>query len=149
MTTPRIGAPDWAAAQASPWLTENERARYFDAFATRVTVQDRSLTAPPGSCADGDCYWVAGSPTGAWAGKDGNIAIALGANAASGWLFVDDVLINREGNQIWIADENICAMYIDGAWKEGGLAFVDYTGMADGYYLRYNLSTGTFYGSAT
>jgi hypothetical protein len=37
-------------------------------------IISRSLTAPPGSPSDGDCYIPDSVATGAWAGKEGHIA---------------------------------------------------------------------------
>ncbi len=40
----------------------------------QCNVKSMTLTAPPGSPADGDTYVIAGSPTGAWSGKANQIA---------------------------------------------------------------------------
>ena len=46
-------------------------------------VISRTLTAPPGSPANGDRYVVAAAPTGAWAGKAGNITVWTTDNPAT------------------------------------------------------------------
>ena len=97
MTTPVIGAPEWAAAQASPWTQVNNTFRLLEGFSLRTSVLDRDLTAPPGSCADGARYLVKATATGSWAGHDGEVAIAVGANASNGWYFVS---VERAGCQI-------------------------------------------------
>ncbi len=56
-------------------------------------IKDRTLTAPPGSPAAGDAYIPAATATGAWAGKENQIAIWSGSAwvfypAATGWLAV-------------------------------------------------------------
>jgi hypothetical protein len=90
MTTPKTGSPEWAASQASPDVTVNEALRRIEAGTGPPRIVDRDLTSPPGSCADGATYIVAGpSPTGAWAGHDGDLAIAVGVDAASGWYFIE------------------------------------------------------------
>lgn len=101
MTTPN-GAPEWAGSQASPDVTVNEAIRRTEAGANQYLVVDKDLTAPPGSCTDGATYIVGGSPTGAWVGHAGDLAIAVGANAASGWYFRDPA----EGIMAWVQDED-------------------------------------------
>ena len=115
MTTPITGAPDWAAAQASPWNTENQAKRMIEALARAGVIEDRDLTAPPGSCSDGACYLVKATATGAWATYDGKLAIAVGANAASGWYFVT---VATEGVQLWVKDEDIRIRYDGSAWVD-------------------------------
>ena len=110
-TTPTFGLPDWAAAQATPWLTENQVKRIIEA-AARGIIEDNDLSAPPGSCADGACYLVAGTGTGAWAGEDGRMAIAVGTNAASGWYFVT---VAAEGVRLYVRDEDLTQFY-RGSW---------------------------------
>lgn len=110
-TTPIFSLPDWAAAQATPWLTENQVKRVIEA-AARGIIEDNDLSAPPGSCADGACYLVAGTGTGAWASHDGQMAIAVGTNAASGWYFVTAAV---EGVRLYVRDENLTQFY-NGSW---------------------------------
>lgn len=121
MTTPLIGAPDWEAEQASPWLTENRAKRMIEALARYAVIEDRDLTAPPGSCDDGACYLIAATATGDWAGQDGNMAIAVGEDAASGWYFVD---IEQEGVELFVRDEDVKIRWDGAAWVNaftGGL----------------------------
>lgn len=110
--TPTFGLPEWAAAQATPWLTENETKRIIEA-AARGIIEDNDLSAPPGSCADGACYLVAGTGTGAWAGHDGEMAIAVGTNAANGWYFV---VVAVEGVRLYVRDENLTQFYNGASW---------------------------------
>lgn len=117
MTTPKIGAPDWSAAQATPWTTENKAKRMIEALARAGTIEDRDLTAPPGSCADGACYLIAATATGLWATHDGEMAVAVGANAASGWYFID---VEEEGVQLYVKDENARIEYNGSAWVSFG-----------------------------
>jgi hypothetical protein len=85
--------PFLAAAQAQKHVTHNEALTLLDT-AVQLAVLDSTLTAPPGSPADGDRHIVAASATGAWAGKDGQIATwvdGVWAFAApeAGWLAFD------------------------------------------------------------
>jgi len=86
-TSPRLGLPELAAGQAVPETTVNEENRYLEQGASYFIAKDRDLTAPPGSPADGDCYIVAASPTGAWSGKAKSLAFYL--NTA--WAFVTPI----------------------------------------------------------
>lgn len=113
MTLPRTGAGEWASSQASPWETVNLALRLLDAGACRFLIEDRDLTAPPGSCADGACYLVAASPTGDWSGKAGKLAVAIGTNASNGWQFITVAI---EGVDLYVRDENITIEYNGSSW---------------------------------
>lgn len=102
MTTPKVSAPEWASGQASPDATMNEMGRRIEAGAGFYIVVDKDLTTPPGSCADGATYIVAGGG-GAWAGHIGDLAISVGVDAVSGWYFRDP----EEGVFAWVQDEDV------------------------------------------
>ena len=150
MTTPKLGAPEWTAAQETPWIEANKARRIWDAFGARTSIKDRDLTAPPGSCADGDRYLVGASPTGLWATYGGKLAIASGLNASNGWIFAT---VAHEGVQIWVEDESLEILYTDGAWTtspgSGGtlasLTDVDLTNLRDGYQLYWDESNQLWY----
>jgi hypothetical protein len=109
MTTPRLGAPELTSGQATPETTVNEQIRYIESGAGHFIFKDRDLATPPGSPADGDCYLVAASPTGAWAGQAGKIAFRV--NTA--WVFITAI----EGFTAWINDENVFVGYDGAAWN--------------------------------
>jgi hypothetical protein len=109
MTTPRLGAPELVSGQAVPETTVNEQIRYLESGAGHFIFKDRDLATPPGSPADGDCYLVAASPTGAWSGKAGKITFYL--NTA--WVFITAI----EGLTAWINDENVFVGYDGAAWQ--------------------------------
>lgn len=113
MTLPHTGGGEWASSQASPWDTVNLALRGIDAFAVRAIIQDRDLTAPPGSCSDGACYLVKATATGAWASKDGLLAVAKGANASNGWIFVT---VAVEGFTLYVRDEDITIEHNGTSW---------------------------------
>jgi hypothetical protein len=71
--TVHLALPYIAAAQAQKHVTHNEALRILDAL-VMLAVKDRDLSAPPGSPADGDRYLVNPAGTGAFAGKDNQIA---------------------------------------------------------------------------
>lgn len=143
MTTPNVGAPEWSPSQATPWLTENEAKRIWDAFGLRTLIEDRDLTAPPVTCDDGACYLVDSPATDDWLGQEGKMAIAVGENAANGWLFVT---IAREGAKSYVRDEAIYIEYIGGQWTASASALpIDIVAPADGDVLIYEASSGRFY----
>lgn len=110
--TPIYDLTEWAAAQASPWVPHNAALRAIEA-ADRGSVLDRDLAAPPGACDDGAAYLIAAAPTGAWAGKAGLLAVAVGVNAANGWIFVR---VATEGKILWVEDEATRIQFTGGAW---------------------------------
>jgi hypothetical protein len=145
MTTPIIGAPDWADEQATPWTTENKAKRMIEAMARAGIIDDRDLSAPPGSCADGACYLIATSPTGAWAGQAGKLAIAVGTDAASGWYFVT---VAAEGVTLYVRDENAEIFYDGSAWVTRAVFNLSSAPANDGDILYYDLSNNEYYPAA-
>ena len=109
MTTPRLGAPELVTSQTDKEETVNEQIRYIESGAGHFIFKDRDLATPPGSPADGDCYLVAGSPTGAWAGHTGDIAFRLNTV----WVFIEAI----EGFTAWVNDENVFIGYDGAAWN--------------------------------
>lgn len=117
-TTPRVAATDWAASQASPWTAHNDALRRIEAGAARYPVADR-VTAPPGSCADGASYIIIATATGAFAGKENQIATAVGVNAASGWLYTVLGTLH-EGTLAYVQDEDVDYKWSGAAWAAQG-----------------------------
>jgi hypothetical protein len=104
-----LALPYIAAAQAQKHVTHNEAIRILDSL-VMLSVKDRDLATPPGSPADGDRYIVAASGTGAWGGKDGQIAdYRVGA-----WTFHAP----REGWRAYVADEDGTVFYDGAAWVD-------------------------------
>jgi hypothetical protein len=109
MTTPRLGAPELTSGQATPETTVNEQIRYIESGAGHFIFKSRVVAAAPGSPADGDCYLVAASPTGAWAGQAGKIAFRVNTL----WAFITAI----EGFTAWVNDENVFIGYDGAAWN--------------------------------
>lgn len=85
-------------------------------FAYHLSVKDRDLATPPGSPVAGDTYIVAASPTGAWVGKAGQVAVWTG----SAWVFG----VPRKGWRAVIEDEGVMTTFVT-AWT-AGLSIYDY-----------------------
>jgi hypothetical protein len=106
--TPHLALPLIAAAQAQKHVTHNEALRSLDAL-VMLSVDDRDLTAPPGSPAEGARYLVKATGTGAFAGKDGKIAH-----------FRDGVFAfhtPRKGWIAYVADEDTLIVFDGSAWR--------------------------------
>ena len=106
-TTPRLGATEWAASQATPNLTVNEAIRKVEQGASAFIAKDKDLATPPGSPVNGDCYIVDATATGAWAGEEDSLAIYN-----SGWTFVTPI----EGTAAYLQDENVLYRFNGTGW---------------------------------
>jgi hypothetical protein len=107
--TPRLSLPVIEAAQAQKHVTHNEALALLDAL-VQLTVESRTLAAPPGSPVEGACYIPATGATGAWSGWDGQIAVNSG-----GWSVIAPVA----GLKAWVRDERLTLAYEDAVWRDG------------------------------
>jgi len=89
--TTHLGLPYLAAAQAQKHVTHNDALNRLDTV-VQLAVIDTTLTAPPGSPAEGDRYIVADGATGDWAGHDGGVAA-----------FIDGAWVLVEAKPGWVA----------------------------------------------
>ncbi|HWJ72125.1 MAG TPA: DUF2793 domain-containing protein [Kaistia sp.] len=83
LATPHLALPYIAAAQAQKHVTHNEALRRLDGI-VQLAVEASGAVAPPGSPVEGARYLLGASPSGAWAGHSG--ALALFVDGA--WIFV-------------------------------------------------------------
>lgn len=81
-STPALGLPLLFAGQAQKEFFVNEALCLLDALHARVVTA--SQPAPPVSAVDGASYRVTATATGAWAGKEGRLAVLVGG----AWHFV-------------------------------------------------------------
>jgi uncharacterized protein DUF2793 len=89
--------------------------RRLDAL-TVLSVKDKDLAAPPGSPADGDRYIVGPSPSGAWAGQAGKVAVYNASTVAGhspGW----DFYTPRVRWTAHVEDEEVDYVYSANAWQ--------------------------------
>jgi len=80
-------------------------------FAFHLSVKDQTTTTPPSSPTAGDTYVVGTGGSGAWAGKDTNVAVWDGTAwqfgvPRTGWVLFDE------------SSNKLCAFY-SGAWSAG------------------------------
>lgn len=76
-----------------------------------LSVKDRDLATPPASPAASDTYIVAATATGAWAGKEMQVAVWSG----SAWVFY----VPRLGWVTYIEDEEKLSAYKATGWSVG------------------------------
>jgi hypothetical protein len=105
--TVNLALPLLAAEQAQKHVTVNEALVRLDAL-VQLAAKDRHLSAPPGAPADGDRYIVAAGATGAWLGRDHQIA----AWSGGAWTFHAP----REGWLAWVQDEDVCLSFDGAGW---------------------------------
>ncbi|WP_342362196.1 DUF2793 domain-containing protein [Terrarubrum flagellatum] len=107
--TGHLQLPLLSAAQAQKHVTHNEALLMLDGL-VQLSVLDRTHAAPPSSPADGARYLIAASATGAWAGKDGQIAFLQDA----AWRY----LVPDEGWLVFVAAERHMLVFHSGAWTD-------------------------------
>jgi len=105
--TPNLALPYILAAQSQKHVTHNEAIRALDCV-VQLSVASRTLTAPPGSPAEGSRYVVAAAATGDWTGQSGKIA----AFQDGAWAFHAP----NEGWIAWVAAESLAIVYTASAW---------------------------------
>ncbi|WP_309661483.1 DUF2793 domain-containing protein [Sphingomonas sp.] len=93
-------------------MFHNEALQVMDVLVAGA-VEGLPLAAPPASPTIGNCYIIAGSPTGLWVGH----AQQLAAFTSGGWRFVAP----RDGMSFYVASNGKIAVYHGGAWEIGTL----------------------------
>ena len=110
--TPRFDLPLLAAGQAQKEIYHNEALQRIDALVAPCVAGPPSLTPPPAPEA-GDCHLVGAGAAGAWEGHDQSLAMY----AEGGWRFIAP----SEGMRLWVAGDEVDALYRAGAWELGTL----------------------------
>lgn len=106
-STPRLGLPLLAVAQAQKEVTHNEALTLLDAL-VHAAVETGPLAAPPPGPAAGQCWIVGAAPSGAWTGH----AHALAIWTDGGWRFAPA----REGMQATRLNDGARLRFAGGAW---------------------------------
>ncbi len=107
--TPRFAMPLLDAAQAQKHVTVNEALMRADVLGA-ARVEDRGRIEPPAAPADGNAHFVGAGATGAWAGRDGDLALFLNG----GWEFVAP----WDGCTVWVAAERTRVTRVGDAWTQ-------------------------------
>lgn len=110
MSTPNIDLPTVQSGQTNLSIAFNDAMQILDAL-TQLVVVDKDLSAPP-STVEGDVgkrWIVASSPSGAWAGHAGEIALCVGADL---WTFIEP----KDGFRAYVLDEDEDYRFLSGSW---------------------------------
>lgn len=108
--TPRLAAPYIVQSQSQKEVSHNDALDVLDALVQPV-VEDKDLTAPPASPAEGRVWIVGAGATGDWAGQDDALAQFIGG----AWAF----RAPAEGWSVWLKDEGLVARYDGSSWVVG------------------------------
>lgn len=106
--TVNLALPYILSSQAQKHVTHNEALRRLDGL-VQLVIQTETAT-PPGSPNEGRCYAVASSPTGAWTGKAGKVALF----EDGAWTY----LAPLAGWIAWFADLSRQRIWTGSAWAD-------------------------------
>lgn len=109
-TTSRLHMPLLAAGQAQKEVTHNEALLLLDGLTQAVCTAGPNDT-PPATPVEGAVYICGGTPTGAWSGQAGNLAI----NTPGGWRFVRSF----EGLRLADGSTGMSCARRNGQWVSG------------------------------
>ncbi|MGF9692026.1 DUF2793 domain-containing protein [Rhizobium sp. 0TCS1.26] len=110
-TTPNLALPYILPSQAQKHVTHNEALLLLDRLVQLVVEYEGA--APPSLPQEGQRFSVAGSPSGAWAGRAGSIAIWQDAS----WLFA----VPHTGYLAWFKDAAAIKVFAGGTWQRPAL----------------------------
>ena len=108
--TPKLNLPLVAAAQAQKHVTVNESLTRLDAL-VQLRLASVDGTVPPGAPAEGEAHGVGVGASGAWAGRDGTVAVFVNG----GWVFLSPA----PGWQGWSDASGARVIYDGASWVEG------------------------------
>lgn len=108
--TPRMSLPLLAPAQAQKHVTVNEALARLDAL-THLTLVSADTATPPAAAPEGDLFAIPPGAVNAWAGQDGQLAIAVNG----GWVFVPP----RRGWRAMVLDQGLPATWDGSDWRMG------------------------------
>ena len=107
-TSPKLGLPYIAQAQAMKYVTHNEAVERLDVL-TQMTVVSFGDTTPPSDPQEGECYGLGTGASGAWAGQDGTLAFY---SNGGGWQF----LTPQAGWRAWSLSDAHMRVYSASQW---------------------------------
>jgi len=106
--TTNLKMPLLVSNQSQKEITHNEALIIIDNILQNGVI-DKDLTTPPSNPNTNDIYIVGASATGAWSGKDNQLAFY-----DNGWRFIEA----REGFTFWVNDENKLYSFDGSNWIE-------------------------------
>lgn len=111
--TAHLRLPLVQAAQAQKHVTVNEALLRLDAL-SHLRIQSRTLATPPLSPPAGALYAVPAAASGAWSGRDGQLALWING----GWAYATPAA----GWSGWVIEEGASALFDGSAWVTGAAA---------------------------
>lgn len=111
-TSARFALPYLLPGQAQKELFHNEALTLIDA-ALHAAIEDATIATPPADPEEGQCWIVAAGASGAWAGKDHELACWTGG----GWRFVAP----RTGMSAWDSNLGYWRHWTGSGWNDGSL----------------------------
>lgn len=106
--TINLALPYILSAQAQKHVTHNEALRRLDGMVQLVVQQE--ISTPPASPAEGHCYAIGATPTGAWSGKTGKLALF----EDGAWIY----LAPKAGWIGWFVDADRQKIWTGSAWAD-------------------------------
>jgi hypothetical protein len=106
VTTPLLSLYEIAEGVVNQAVVHNTALRQIEAFTVRALSKDE--TAPPGSPAESDAYIIAAGATGAWSGKDDQVAGFIGG----AWQYREPF----DGYTLTVADLGASYRFDGAAW---------------------------------
>ena len=110
--TPRFELPFILPGQAQKELYHNEALARVDSL-LHAAVEGSPLAQAPAQPQEGQCWIVAAGATGAWSGKDHQLAAWTGG----GWRFIGA----RLGMRLWNKNAGYWVHWTGGSWSSGEL----------------------------
>ena len=108
--TSKLGLPLLEPAQAQKHVTVNEALLRLDAL-NQITLTGVGTVAAPTNPSEGETYSVGSGASGAWSGKDGNLAVF----SNNGWVFVTPL----HGWRAWDVGNGVSLTFDGVGWVEG------------------------------
>lgn len=112
--TEQLNLPLLSSSQAQKHVTVNEALTRLDGM-VQLRLLSITQTVPPAIFAEADCFGVPTGATGAWAGEDGKVAMAING----GW----DFITPKRGFSAFVIDASAAAVHDGTDWRVGGLTF--------------------------
>jgi hypothetical protein len=109
-SSPHLGLPYLLPSQAQKHVTHNEALRLLDTL-VHLAVEDRDRAAPPAAPVPGQRHLVAPGATGAWSGREGQVAVW----EDGAWSF----LVPRPGWSLRVLAEGRTLLRGASAWDDG------------------------------
>lgn len=113
----RHDLPFLEAGQAQKEITHNQAIERIS-YLLHPSIVGPAMTTPPPNPASDACFLVAANATGAWQGRDGQIA----CSGAGGWLF----FAPSPGMTIWDQTADSFGFFDGVSWKLGGWAAAEF-----------------------